>query len=251
MKLRTLAPVGLLLLAAAAFADTAVYDLDAKNASEIAKAIQATLTARCATVPSTVLTVSPSMCHVELLPTNQLLVEAPAPAQSQIAAALKAIAARNATATPAPRITLQYWVLYGDPGKPDAADASLKPLDAVLQQLKRVHGELGFSVQDTARLTAQSGSVTKSTGGALRIDQSVRAHDDSLDLATQLSFVWPNPDSGSTDSMWSLNVNVTVRRGEFVVLGERTDRRLTFEDKSGKSDKSRMVFFVVNWPQGQ
>ena len=95
------------------------------------------------------------MCQVELLPTNQLLVEAPAASQAQVAAVLKAIAARSAK--PAPQVTLQYWVLYGEPGKPDATDGSLKPINAVLQQLKRAHGELGFSVQDTVSMTSQYG----------------------------------------------------------------------------------------------
>jgi hypothetical protein len=248
MKLRTLAPLGLLLLAAAAFADTAVYDLDAKNAPEIAKAIQATLTARCATIPSTVLTVSPSMCHVELLPTNQLLVEAPAPAQSQIAVALKAIAARNATATPAPRITLQYWVLYGDPGKPDAADASLKPLDAVLQQLKRVHGELGFSVADNVSITTQSGASGSAHGGALNIDHTIRASGDDLNLLTRLQFA-PRP--LLADLNVNLSVNVAIKRGEFVVLGERGAVEIGHDDASkGQVElrqKAGMLFFVVHW----
>jgi hypothetical protein len=246
MKLRTLAPLGLLLLAAAAYADTAVYDLDAKNASEIAKAIQATLNARCATIPSTVLTVGPSMCHVELLPTSQLIVEAPAPAQSQIAAALKAIAARNAIATPAPRITLQYWVLYGDPGKPDAA---LKPLSSVLEQLKRVHGEFGFSVQDTATITGLAGTNAAARGGALEINENLRANGDSLDLIAQISFKQPfAPANGGSASgpPQSLSVNVTIKRGEFLVLGERTTREF-FDDKPGKG----MLFYIVNWPQGQ
>lgn len=249
MKLHALAAIALSLFAAAAYADTAVYDLDAKNAGEIARAIQATLTARCATIPSTVLTVSPNMCHVELLPTNQLLVEAPAPAQSQIAAALKVIAARNATATPAPRITLQYWVLYGDPSKPDAADASLKPLSSVLEQLKRPHGELGFSVQDSTSITTQSGASGSVHGGSLNIDQTLRASGDALDVAAQIQFARKPVIQG-------LNVSVTIKRGEFVVLAERTatgepGKDDTDKRAADKPEKPGMVFFVVHWSPGE
>src|SRR4029077_3229686 len=150
MKLTRLAPLGLLLFAATAFADTALYDLDAKNAKEIANAIRSVVDAQCMTGPSQNPGTNASMCRGELLPTGQLLVEAPPTSQAQVAAVLKAIAARNAA--PPQRATLQYWVLYGVPGKPDATDASLKPLNAVLQQLERLHGELGFSVQDAVSI---------------------------------------------------------------------------------------------------
>jgi hypothetical protein len=157
MKLRTPAPLALLLVAATASADTAVYDLDAKNAKEIADALGRVLTAQCAVVPNTVLNVNPNMCKVELLPTGQLLVAAPAASQAQIATVIKAIAARDAA--PAPRVTLQYWVIYGAPGKAAAADASLKPHGAVVQQLERMHGDLGFSVLDSTSLVTGRAAV--------------------------------------------------------------------------------------------
>ncbi|HVS25427.1 MAG TPA: hypothetical protein VMU03_16995 [Gammaproteobacteria bacterium] len=244
MKLRTLAPIGLLLVAATAHADTVVYDLDAQNAKEIANAIQATLNAQCGFEGA-----SPK-CRAELLSTGQLLVEAPAASQSQIAAVLKAITARNAS--PAPRVTLQYWVIYGEPGKPDAADASLKPLSAVLQQLERAHGELGFFVQDTVSITMQSGAAGSSHGGSLNVDQSLRASGENLDLFARLQFA-PRP--LLADLNVNLNVNVTIKRGEFVVLGERTAVEIG-HDGPGKAEldvrqKPGMLFFVVHWPQGQ
>jgi hypothetical protein len=238
MRLHTLAPIGLLLLAATAYADTAVYDLDTKNAKEIANALQATLNARCGLTNQGASGVSPN-CRVELLPTGQILVEAPAASQAQIGAVLKAIAARNAS--PAPRVTLQYWVIYGEPGKPDAADASLKPLSTVLQQLERTHGELGFSVQDTATITGQAGTSARAGGGSLEINENLRASGDSLDLMTQISFA-------RKPVVHSLNVNVTIKRGEFLVLGERTTPG---EPGKDQPEKPGMLFYVVHWPQGQ
>jgi hypothetical protein len=244
MKLYALVPIGLSLLAATASADTAVYDLDAKNAKEVSEAIGRVLTAQCASGPKDTVS-NQAMCRAELLPTGQLLVEAPAASQAQVAAVLKTIAARNAGATP--RVTLQYWVLYGEPGKPDAADASLKPLNPVLQQLERVHGELGFSVQDTASITTQSGTSAIAGGGPLQINQRVHASGDAVDLAAQISFT-------RAPLSQSLNVTVTIKRGEFLVLGERTASEPGKPDKAEQSDKSEKLgtlFYVVHWPQGQ
>jgi len=240
MKLHTLVPLCLLLVAAAASADTAVYDLDAKNAKEVAKAIQATLDAQCGVINQGQSGLSPK-CRAELLSTGQLLVEAPAASQSQIGAVLKAIAARNAS--PTPRVTLQYWVIYGSPGKPDAADPSLKPLKDVLQQLERVHGELGFSVQDTASVTGQSGTSANFAGGSLQISSNLHASGDNLDLMAQISFA--RQPVGQT-----LNVNVTIKRGEFVVLGERTAGE-PGKNEPDKAEKPGMLFYVVHWPQAQ
>jgi hypothetical protein len=246
MKLQTLAPLGLLLLAATASADTAVYDLDAKNAKEIAEAIRHVINAQCiASGPSPVPVTNESMCHAELLPTGQLLVEAPAASQSQIAAVLKAIAARNVA--PAPRVTLQYWVLYGAPGKPDAVDASLKPLNAVLQELKRAHGDLGFSVLDNVSITTQSGASGGSRGGSLNVNETLRASGDDLDLSASLQFA-PRPLFG--DLNVNLSVSVTIKRGEFVVLGERTAVEVQGELGKEQLDirqKPGMLFFVVHW----
>jgi hypothetical protein len=247
MKLRTLATLGLLLLGATASADTVLYDLDAKNAKQIAEALSGVLTAQCTSGPKDIVT-NQSMCKVELLPTNQLLVEAPAASQAQVAAALKAIAARNAT--PPPRMTLQYWVIYGAPGKPAAADASLKPPNAVLQQLERANGDLSFSVQDTVTITAQGGASATSRGGPLNVNETLFAgNGDDLNLFVRLQFA---PKPLFPDLNVNLDVNVTIKKGEFVVLGERT----AVEVHSGDQEKGPpidirqkpgMLFFVVHW----
>jgi hypothetical protein len=246
MKLRTLTPLGLVLLAGAAAADTAVYDLGANNARETAQAINNALQAQCGKPTGTENVAIISSCRAELLPSGQLLVEAPAASQKQIADLLKLIAARDAS--PTPRVTLQYWVLYGEPGKPGAPDAVLKPLDPVLQQLQRVNGPIGFAVRDTTTITTQSGTNASAKGDALQINESVRVNGDNVNVAIQLTFApRPQPPPPTNNAFYtppapqSLNVDVTMKRGEFLVLGERT---------AGGSDTGRL-FYVVHWPQGQ
>ena len=244
MKLQILAALGLLLLAATASADTVVYDLDAKNATnakQIADALGRVLTAQCSAAPVS----NPGACKVDLLPTGQMLVEAPPASQAQVAAVLKAIAARNAA--PAARVTLQYWVIYGAPGKPSTADPALKPLSAVVQQLERTHGDLAFSLLDSTSLMTQSGSSGGAHGGSLNVDQTIRASGDDLDLLARLEFA-PKPLFG--DLNVNLNVSATIKRGEFVVLGERTAVEVHTGDKDVPVDvrqKPGMLFFVVHW----
>jgi hypothetical protein len=246
MKLRTLAPLCLLLLAATASAETVVYDLETKNAAnpkQIADALGRVLIAQCSAPPVS----NPGACKVELLQTGQVLVEAPPASQAQVAAVLKAIAARNAA--PTARVTLQYWVIYGAPGKASTADPALKPLSAVVQQLERTHGDLAFSVLDTTSLMTQSGSSGGAHGGSLNVDQTIRVSGDDLDLLGRLEFA---PKPLLPDLSVKLTVSVTIKRGEFVVLGEQSavevvggqpgkDEQLDIRQKSG------MLFFVVHW----
>ena len=241
MRLQTVAAICVSLICAKAYADTAVYDLDTKNAKEIADAIGRALEKQCVSVLQNGNALN--ACHVELLPTGQLLVAAPAASQSEVSAVLKAIAARDAG--PTPRVTLQYWVIYGTPGKPDAADSALRPLGPVLQQLERVHGQLRFSVEDTASITAQAGTSASAVGGALQISQRVGANGDNVDVTAQISFARrPAATHAVTglDVRQNLDVSVTIKRGEFVVLGERT---------AGESNEHGMLFYIVHWPQGQ
>jgi hypothetical protein len=248
MKLVTLAPAALTLVAAAAAADTAVYDLPPNNAKETAEAIDNALHAQCG-VPYEQGVMS--KCRAELLPTGQLLVEAPVNSQAKIAEVIKAIAARGAA--PTPRVTLQYWVISGAPGKPDAADPALKPLNPVLQQLEKLHGDLGFKVEDSVMLTTQSGSGARNSGGSFEVTENVRANGDSLNADVQLSFTrmpsFPRQNQPQNQQIQvfqpfqsQLSVSTVLKRGEYVVLGERT---FNMPDQSGT------LFYVVHWPEAQ
>jgi hypothetical protein len=92
-------------------------------------------------------------------------------------------------------------------------------------------------------ITTQSGASGAAHGGSLNIDQSLRASDDALDLAAQIQFARKPVIQG-------LNINVTIKRGEFVVLAERTAGSSGGDDVDQSTmDKPGMVFFVVHWPQ--
>src|ERR1044072_3890750 len=183
MKLKTLALFGIAVAPPAA-ADPAVYDLGASNAQETAQAINNAVKALCSRPGETA--GNANSCSAQLLPTGQLLGEAPAASQAKIAEVLKAIAVRGAA--PTPRVTLQYWVISGAPGKPDAADPALKPLNAVRQQLEKLHGELGFKVEESVMLSTQSGTSASNGGGSFEVRESVRAAGDSVNADVRLKF---------------------------------------------------------------
>jgi hypothetical protein len=137
-------------------------------------------------------------------------------------------------------------VIYGEPGRPNAADASLKPLSAALQQVERVHGDLAFSVQDTATITGQAGTSAGVKGGMLEISENLRPRGDGLDLMANISFRLP-PIPNSSGPPQSLSVSVTIKPGEFLVLGEQTTRRPIAD----QADAKGTLFYIVHWPQGR
>src|SRR4029078_8335664 len=88
-------------------------------------------------------------------------------------------------------ITLQYWAIYGETGRPNPADASLKPLSGALQQVQRVHGDLAFSVQHTENITGQAGTSAGLKGCMLEISENLRPRGDGLDLMANILFRLP------------------------------------------------------------
>jgi hypothetical protein len=218
---------------AALHAEVRVYDAPSRNGAEIVTALDYMLEAQC---------VSPAYrCKARLLPTGQIVIEAPPETHQQIAEALKAIASRDAG--PAPRVTLRYWVVSGVPGKPDANQTALKPLAPVLTQLKRLHSDLGFTLEDSVAVATESGNVAKLEGsGALGVEQSVRANGKSLSTNIKLEFN-KRGDPPFTDE---LRVSVTLEAGQFLVLGERAYRG---SDQAGAPVGT--LFYIVQWPQGE
>ena len=245
MKLYTLVPLGLLLIAATASADTAVYDLDAKNAKEIADAINDTLALQCRFAQNGA---EFSSCGAELLSTGQLLVEAPAASQAQVAAALKAIAARNSG--PAPRITLQYsghiWgAREARRGRPCSKAAQRRSSTA--RTCARRIGLLG------ARYRECHGAVRDERELCRRAarDKPDRARDRRHRRSQRLSSSFHRPPASQT-----LKVSVTIKRGEFLVLAERTTEEPGKDtadkpEKPEKPGRSGTLFYVVHWPPGQ
>src|ERR1044072_4087428 len=97
MKLKTLALFGIAVAPPAA-ADPAVSPLGASNPQETAQAINNAVKALCSRPGETA--GNANSCSAQLLPTGQLLVEAPTASQAKIAEGLKAIAAGGAAPTP-------------------------------------------------------------------------------------------------------------------------------------------------------
>jgi hypothetical protein len=228
MKLSELCSIGLLLAASsAANAEIRTYDLPSGNTNEVANALNAVLHSHCATLNV--------QCEARMLPTGQVLIEAPAATHEQIAEVLKAIAGRGAG--PTPRVTLRYWVVSGVRGKPDASAADLKQLGPVLAQLERVHGELGFAIEDSLTLSTESGSNAEMEGGQLTVNEQIRSAGRTLNANIDLRFAKP-------PVAQDLRVAVTIESGQFLVLGERAYRG---SDDSGTPLGT--LFYIVHWPK--
>lgn len=216
---------------AALHAEVRIYDAPPRNGDEIVKALDTMLDAQCKSAAYG--------CEARLLPTGQILIEAPAEAHEQIAEVLKAIANRDVPATP--RVTLRYWVVSGVQGKADANQPGLKELTPVLAQLERLHGDLGFTLVDSVTLSTESGNVAQLGGTSpLEVEQSVRVNGSSLSANIKLEFhELPEQEPPFADE---LRVSATIEAGKFLVLGERAYRG------AGQSGTPLgTLFYIVRW----
>ena len=224
MLLRTLALGGFLLAATAARAEIQVYEVDAQISGEVVGALNDAVQKQCAGIAG-------KQCSARLLPSGQLLVEAPAETHAQIAAVLKAVSAHRAG--PAPRVTLRYWVVVGTAGAASDAGAKRAPpaaLQPVLNQLERVYGDLQFNVAGTAAVTSDgAAALLPSRRRPLEVSQSARAVGDSLTASVNLSY---------KDADQELAVTVTIKRGEYLVLGEQS-----------AAEGAGTTFYIVNWSE--
>lgn len=221
MNLRTTLLLTCLLAASAAEADIRIYDIDSLYRQEVQNALYRVLRRE---YPG-----KPFYGTVEMLPTGQLLVEAPPEGHVQIEAILAAIRAR--IQVPAPKMMLRYWVLSGVPGRPDNTTGNIRMLARVLSELEDIHGELGFEVVDTVTLTSQSGGVAEMDGEHLEIVQRAYSDGQIMNAEIELEF-----ERDSIDYL--VRAEFTIAPHEFVVLGE----------SSADIDETRgMVFYVVYW----
>lgn len=215
-----------LFIASTASADLRTFDVDPQYQMEIFGALQQVLSA-----PG-----QPTRGLVQVLPSGQILVNADPPTLDQVDLVLKAISARRVAA--APRVELQYWAVIGSraaaANPPGAAPPS--SLNAVLAELRRVHGDLQFRVLGTASLTTQSGQHGEVGGAPLHVEQTTFVQGESLNVRIEMLLQSTKPDGPPPSS---IEVGTSLRRGEFVVLGQS-------EIVGGGLDGP--VFFIVNWP---
>lgn len=216
-------------IASNAWADLKTYDIDPQYQQEIYSALRDVLNA-----PG-----QPTNGRVELLPSGQIVVNAGPDTLAQVDQVLQALRARPAAA--APRIELQYWAVLGSRGAAANAPGAAPPsaLNEVLAELKRMHGDLQFRVLGTASLTTQSGQRGEVGGSPLHVEQTTFVQGDALNARIEMLLTSMTPE-GPPPNM--LEVGTSLRRGEFVVLGQS-------QLAGGGLDGP--VFFIVHWPEAR
>ena len=240
-RLRLPAVALALLISSTAWADLKTYDVDPQYQQEIYAALKDILN---------------NMGRVQLLPSGQILVNAEPATLEQVDKVLQTIRARPVAA--APRVELQYWAVVGfraaaanaaarGPnvtvvGSRSPADLPPPPsaLNDVLAQLKRMHGDLQFRVLGTTSLATQSGQRGEIGGSPLRVDQTTFVQGDTLNARIEMMLTSTAPRGAPEGfSPNRVEVGTSLRRGEFVVLGQS-------ELVGGGFDGP--VFFIVHWP---
>lgn len=224
----------MLLLSSNAWADLRTYDVDPQYRQEVYSALKSILD------PTGI--AMKANGRVELLPSGQILVNASPETLVQVDAVLQAIRARPVT--PTPRAALRYWAVLGSRTRPATAPGAEPPrvLENVLTELERMHGDLSFWVIGTAAVSTESGQPGTVSGMALEISQTAYVQGDALNATIGINLEGTTQDEAQPRhfSIGDLRVRTTLRRGEFVVLGES-------EVKSGDLDGP--VFFIVHWPE--
>jgi hypothetical protein len=221
-----------LLLAAAAIlatgtaeAELKAYDVDARYRQEVFTALRNVLQNNVNPVEA--------KGEVAMLPTGQVLVDAPDDVQAQVAAVLDAIAEKAAAepekSAASPNTLLRYWVLFGIPGQPQAA-AVPGVLEGVVRELQNVHGEMSFSVLDTASLSSSPNDQGHLETDTLEISQQLLPADDVLNATIFIEHEYQE-----------LTAKIALRRGEYTVLSESS-----VENDEGQKG---LLAFVVNWPE--
>ena len=234
-----------LLLAANAVAELRTYDVDFKYQQEVYRALSDIL----ALDPNNALVPGMTYGRVQLLPTGQILIDTTAETHEEIEKLLAEIKARQTGATP--RVTLRYWVLLGSRAA-DATNDAPPILRDVLEELKRVHGDLSFRVLGTATLMSESGQVARVQSEPLTATQSVYVQGNTTSAMITLEYAETEPRPGPSNSTpfqtllppykSNLTLNVTLERGEFLVLGENTVRTPPLDGT---------LFYIAHWPASE
>jgi hypothetical protein len=234
------------LLAVNAAAELRTYDVDFKYQYEVYAALNNIL----AIDPGIAEAAGLTYGRVQLLPTGQIVVDTSPETHAQIEDLLAAIKARQTDA--APRVTFRYWVVLGtSAAQPPPGDTPPPILNDVLAELRRVHGNLTFRVLGTATLVTESGQSGEIASAPLSAEQRVYVQGDTATAEIELNYVeqWPVPpvraptEPGFTPFpvpyAGNIDLNVTLERGEFLVLGANTVRSLGLDGT---------VFYVAHWP---
>jgi hypothetical protein len=243
-----------LLLAANAAAEIRTYDVDFKYQQEVYGALVNILNVD----PGTSAAAGLAYGRLQLLPTGQIVVDTAPATHAQIEELLAAIRERQTDATP--RVTFRYWAVLGtsednQPGNqppPNRAQfAQLGFLSEVLDELMRVHGNLTFRVLGTATLVTESGQQGEVAGEPLGAKQRVYVQEQTASGEIELRYVERTVPPARQDQPifttfspyeGKIALNVSLERGEFLVLGESTVRN---------QQLNGTLFYIVHWPAEQ
>jgi hypothetical protein len=242
MRIR-LTAIGLsLLLSSGASADLRIFDAGAQHQQEVYVAIRNVLNRQ---------TVGDfnSNGTAEQLPNGQILVNAQPAVLEQLEQVIKTIRERPVVA--APRVSLRYWAVLGTRAAANAANAigTAPPpvLNDVIAELRRLNGELTFRVIGSAAVTSDSGQSGEVTATPMSVEQRTQVQGDILNAYMKIFLrgtSLPAPNIvvvGELErfTIGEIELNTTLRRGEFVVLGESQVQR------GGGLDGP--VFYIVHW----
>jgi hypothetical protein len=240
-----------LLLSANAWADLKTYDVDPQYRQEIYSVLKEILAPQVG---------QPTNGRVELLPSGQILVNASPETLEQVDQVLQTI--RNRPAAPTPRAELSYWAVLGSRASVANPPGTAPPaaLNDVLDELRRLHGDLQFRVIGSAALATESGQQGRVSGMALEVEQTVYVQGNSLNAEIEMNLEGsaraqpaPNlPPIGVGFHIGSVSVRTALRRDEFVVLGQSelvgagADGVVLSQSALGADGP---VFFIVHWPE--
>ena len=234
MKLHTLVALGLLLVTATASADTAVYDLDAKNAKAIADAINATLNAQCHFAPE----------HAAIkIVRSRAAVDESAPRRGACGVASSGRRGTQGDRGPqfkscaaASRCSIgSLWGARGSPTRPTLAQSRSAPFFSS----SNVCTANWASRYRIPRVSRRSQGRARIIQGEAARDKPDAARDRRHRRSRGSAVVPPRPLISDRES--DPKVSVTIKRGEFLVLAERTRRghRAKTRPTNPKSPRNR------------
>ena len=112
-------------------------------------------------------------------------------------------------------------------------------LNDVLAELGRIHGNLTFRILGTAAVTTNSGQFGEADGWPLSVEQTVHIQGDALNADISMELTGNVPNTSGNSRISNLSVRTSLRRGEFVVLGESYVRFAGGDEGP--------VFYIVHW----
>jgi hypothetical protein len=238
MRIRLAAIALLFSISSTAWADLRVFDVEPRYQQEVYEALKGVLVSNPQFMaPGT------TFGNVELLASGQIMVNAGAETLTQVEQVIKAIRERPVAA--APRVSLRYWAVLGTRAPANTANQIGAPpppvLNDVLTELRRLNGDLTFRVIGSAAVTSDSGQSGEVSGTPMSVAQVAHVQGDMLNAymsiqlhgtPTQVTIV------GQVTISSELKLRTTLKRGEFVVLGEN-------QLQGGGLDGP--VFYIVHW----